>query len=136
MKANSAVKIGASVLMLAAGLTLLITWLMPARAAADQDVSCWLCTDPACGKEFTKDVLELARLRLGNPDANPACPHCGKATTIRAVPCPYCGKYLKPLSHGRLPQSCPVCNKAIVPEASTTAPPPAAPKPEAQPTGK
>src|SRR2546423_12305582 len=104
MSPRDVAKIGVSAALLVGAAALLVSWLWPARASAAQDTTCWLCTDSACGKEFTKDVLELARFRQNNPGANPPCPACGKATTIRAVPCPFCGKYLKPLSHGRFPK--------------------------------
>jgi hypothetical protein len=128
MNPRDVVKIGVAAVMLLGAGALLASWLWPARAEAGQDVTCWLCTESSCGKEFTKDVLDLARLRQDNPDANPPCPKCGKATTIRAVPCPLCGTYLKPLSHGRLPKTCTKCGKTIV-ETPTPAPAAATPTP-------
>ena len=114
MKARDAVKIGVSLAMLVGAGVLLATWLARPAEGGSGDVTCWLCTDSACGKEFTKGTLEIARLRQGQPDANPTCPHCGKATTIRCVPCPHCGKFLKPAAHGQLPKTCPKCEKPTV----------------------
>jgi len=74
MSPSNAVKIGVCAAMLLGGAAVLASWLLPDRAAAQQDVTCWLCTNSACGKEFTKPALDLARLRQNNPDANPACP--------------------------------------------------------------
>src|SRR6185369_2825849 len=86
MSPQDTAKIGvAAALLLGAG-AVLVSWMWPERAAAEQDVTCWLCTESACAKEFTKPVMELARIRQSNPDANPACPYCGKATALRAVP--------------------------------------------------
>src|SRR5437879_615367 len=113
MSPRDTVRMSVCAAMLLGAGALLASWLWPSRGGAQQDVTCWLCTDSACGKEFTKDVRELAGLRRSNPDANPVCPHCGKATTIRAVPCPHCGKFLKPLSHGRLPKTCTQCQRPI-----------------------
>ena len=120
MKVHDAVKIGVAAAMLAGAGVLLAGWLTH-PSAGPQDVTCWLCTDSACAKEFTKGAVEIARLRQNTPDANPACPYCGKATTIRCVPCPHCGKFLKPAAHGQLPKTCPKCEK---PTVETPPPPP------------
>lgn len=114
MKTRDAVTIGAAVAMLAAAGVLLAVRL--ARPAPDtaEDTTCWLCTNAPCGAEFTSSALEIARLRRSNPDANPVCPRCGKATTIRSVPCPHCGKFLRPAAHGQLPKTCPGCGQATV----------------------
>jgi hypothetical protein len=134
MSRGDAAKIGVCAALLLGAGAMVAGWLLPERAEARQDVSCWLCTEGSCGKEFTKPVMELARLRQNNPDANPACPYCGKATTIRAVPCPRCHTFLKPLSHGRLPKTCPNCQQAIgesdamdVVQGGAPAPPSSAP---------
>jgi hypothetical protein len=141
MSPRNATMIGVSAAMLLGAGALLASWFWPQPAAAQQDVSCWLCTEGSCGKEFTKPVMELARLRQGNPDASPACPHCGKATTIRAVPCPRCHKFLKPLSHGRLPKVCTNCQQSIgesdaVDVLQGGAPAPQAAAPASAPAGK
>jgi hypothetical protein len=114
MKTRDTVKIGVSLAMLVGAAALLVVWLTRPAEGAGGEVTCWLCTNSACGKEFTKPVMEIARLRQSQPDANPACPHCGKATTVRCIPCPACGKYLKPIGHGFLPRTCPQCQQPIV----------------------
>jgi hypothetical protein len=128
MSPRDKVKVGVSAAMLLAGGALLVSWLMPARAEAGASVTCWLCTDASCGKEFTEDVADLARMRRDHPDANPPCPACGKATTVRAIPCPHCGKYLRPIGHGFIPKTCPKCQK----ETASDGPRPAESSPPAQ----
>src|SRR5262249_44621159 len=64
---RDAAKIGVSAALLLGAGAILVSWLWPQRAAAEQDVTCWLCTESACGKEFTRPVTELARLRQNNP---------------------------------------------------------------------
>jgi len=128
MSGRDAVKFGVSVVLLAGAAVLLMAWLRGPVEGVGGDVSCWLCTDSACGKEFTKPVVEIARLRQqGNSDANPPCPYCKKATTIRCVPCPNCGKFLRPAAHGQLPKTCPKCEKPTVGAAQTMPAAPTAP---------
>jgi hypothetical protein len=123
MKARDIAKIGVSLAMLSVAAAVLVNWLnRPAEGG--QDVTRWLCTDAACGAEFTKSVMEIARLRQGNPDANPPCPRCGKATTVRAFPCPHCGRFLRLRGHGFMPKTCPYCQQPTVEKPAEVKPEP------------
>ncbi len=75
----------------------------------------WVCTDPACGGEFSISVADLGAFYEKHADGTPPCPRCSKTTTARAITCPQCGKAIpKPArSASKNPPVCPKCGKAL-----------------------
>lgn|SRR5262245_53701706 len=112
MKPSDTAKLVVAAVALAVGGFLIYRQLTaPKVIEGDPEMTYWLCTNKDCGAPFTVPSRDLARLRQGNLDATPQCPRCAKATTVLAVPCPNCGKYLRPVGHGQLPEVCPECGK-------------------------
>jgi endogenous inhibitor of DNA gyrase (YacG/DUF329 family) len=72
----------------------------------------FLCANPACEAEFTKNREEMIEAAKASPDGMP-CPTCGKVTTKRSIRCPSCQKAVGLIGHGKVPGKCDKCGKAI-----------------------
>lgn len=93
------------------GVAIVWTWL--AITGADANASSGvtlLCTDPACGDQFTLSRDELQSWPRGEQGQGLKCDGCGKFTARVAAKCERCGAWYPAVDERGDNSGCPKCN--------------------------